>query len=63
VESVLAERTKKQTRKRQVLVKWARLDLLSATRDPMENMSQWTPDDFRGLQAEAEEKQTDSDTG
>ncbi len=50
MEAVLAERTQKKTRKRQVLVKWTGLDLLSATWDPMGNILQWALDEFRGLQ-------------
>ena len=55
VEAVIAERTVKN--KRQVLVKWTGVDLLSATWEPIENIPQICLDEFRGLQAAA------SDTG
>ena len=51
VEAVIAERTVKN--KRQVLVKWTGVDLLSATWEPIENIPQICLDEFRGLQTAA----------
>ena len=51
VEAVLAEHTLKN--KRQVLVKWTGVDLLSARWEPIENIPQICLDEFRGLQAAA----------
>lgn len=61
VEAVLAERVFR--RKRQVLVKWTGVDLLSATWEPIENIPQACIDEFRGLQVanEGEEMEIDDD--
>ena len=61
VEAVLAERVFR--RKRQVLVKWTGVDLLSATWEPIENIPQACIDEFRGLQVanEGEEMEIDVD--
>jgi len=61
VEAVLAERVFR--RKRQVLVKWTGVDLLSATWEPLENIPQACIDEFRGLQVanEGEEMEIDDD--
>ena len=55
VEAVLAERTHKKSRQRQVLIKWAGLDLLSATWEPIGNIPQCVIDEFRGMQQTMEE--------
>ena len=52
VEAVLAERVSRN--KRQVLIKWTGIDLLSATWEPIENIPQACLDEFRGLQAAQE---------
>ena len=46
VQAILAERTEKKTRRRQVLVKWAGSDLMSATWEPLGNMSQLVLDEL-----------------
>lgn len=58
VEAVVAERL--QGRRRQVLVKWRGVDLLSASWEPIENIPQMFLDDFYGLQHNDDE--TDDDT-
>ena len=62
VEAILAERTEKKTRRRQVLVKWAGLDLLSATWEPLGNMPQLVIDEFRGMQRAMADALSEADT-
>ncbi len=57
VEAVLAERVSRN--KRQVLIKWTGVDLLSATWEPIENIPQACLDEFRGLQAAQEGEEFD----
>ena len=57
MEAVLAERVSRN--KRQVLIKWTGVDLLSATWEPIENIPQACLDEFRGLQAAQEGEEFD----
>ena len=59
VEAVVAERL--QGRRRQVLVKWRGVDLLSASWEPIENIPQMFLDsDFYGLQHNNDETDDDA---